>query len=101
MLFRDLKTIATLGSASVGMTKLAATGKTNEEIKTSLQPIAIDLHMLGNPWASYNIYLSTVMIPGVLMIFVFLITPYSLGTELKFKRSRRSEERRVGKECRS
>ncbi|HEY9542109.1 ABC transporter permease [Prevotella sp.] len=88
MLFRDLKTIATLGSASVGMTKLAATGKTNEEIKTSLQPIAIDLHMLGNPWASYNIYLSTVMIPGVLMIFVFLITPYSLGTELKFKRSR-------------
>lgn len=88
MLFRDLKTISTLGSASVGMKKLSAVGKTSEEIKTFLQPIAIDLHMIGNPWASYNIYLSTIMVPGVLMIFVFLITPYSLGTELKFKRSR-------------
>lgn len=88
MLFRDLKTISTLGSASVGMKKLSAVGKTSEEIKTFLQPIAIDLHMIGNPWSSYNIYLSTIMVPGVLMIFVFLITPYSLGTELKFKRSR-------------
>ena len=88
MLFRDLKTISTLGSASVGMKKLSAVGKTTKEIKTYLQPINIDLHMIGNPWASYNIYLSAIMIPGVLMIFVFLITPYSLGTELKFKRSR-------------
>ena len=28
------------------------------------------------------------MVPGVLMIFVFLLTPYSIGTELKFHRSR-------------
>jgi ABC-2 type transport system permease protein len=28
------------------------------------------------------------MIPGVLMLFIFLLTPYSIGTELKFKRSR-------------
>ncbi len=88
MLFRDLKTISTLGSASVSMKKLSAVGKTTDEIKTYLQPIDIDLHMIGNPWASYNIYLSTIMIPGVLLLFVFLITPYSLGTELKFKRSR-------------
>lgn len=28
------------------------------------------------------------MVPGVLMIFVFLLTPYSIGTELKFHRSK-------------
>lgn len=88
MLFRDLKTLATLGSASVGATKLAARGKTGREIRTFLQPITIDLHMVGNPWGNYNIYLSTAMVPGVLMIFVFLLTPYSIGTELKFHRSR-------------
>ncbi len=88
MLFRDLKTISSLGSASVGKTKLSALGKTDDEIRTFLQPIAIDLHMIGNPWSNYNVYLSTVMVPGILMLFIFLITPYSIGTELKFKRSK-------------
>lgn len=88
MLYRDLKTISSLGSAAVGMTKLSAIGKTGTEIRTFLQPIAVDLHMIGNPWANYNIYLCTTMVPGVLMVFIFLITPYSIGTELKFRRSR-------------
>lgn len=88
LLFRDLKTVASLGSAAVGSAKLSALGKTGDEIRTFLQPIAIDLHMVGNPWSNYNVYLSTAMVPGVLMIFVFLLTPYSIGTELKFHRSR-------------
>lgn len=88
LLFRDLKTVASLGSASVGSAKLSAIGKTSREIRTFLQPIAIDLHMVGNPWSNYNVYLSTAMVPGVLMIFIFLLTPYSIGTELKFHRSR-------------
>lgn len=88
MLYRDLKTISTLGSAAVGMTKLSAIGKTSKEIRTFLQPIAVDLHMIGNPWANYNVYLSTTMVPGVIMVFIFLLTPYSIGTELKFRRSR-------------
>ena len=44
--------------------------------------------MIGNPWASYNLYLSTMLIPGILMLFMFLITTYSLGTELKFNTSK-------------
>lgn len=87
-LFRDLKTVSTLGSASVGAAKLSAIGKTEEEIAAFLQPITIDLHMINNPWANYNVYLSTIMIPGVIMLFIFLITAYSIGTELKFQRSR-------------
>lgn len=88
LLYRDLKTIASLGSAGIGSTKLSALGKTEGEIRTFLQPIIVDLHMIGNPWANYNVYLSTSMLPGVLMIFIFLLTPYSIGTELKFHRSR-------------
>lgn len=87
LLMRDLKTISTLGSAAVGMQKLSALGKTSKEIMTFLQPIAVDLHMIGNPYANYNYYLSSVMVPGLLMVFIFLITPYSIGTELKFGRA--------------
>lgn len=88
LLYRDLKTVASLGSAAVGSAKLSALGKTSKEIRTFLQPITIDLHQIGNPWSNYNVYLSTAMVPGVLMIFVFLLTPYSIGTELKFHRSK-------------
>ena len=62
LLFRDLKTISTLGGAAAGMAKLSALGKTNDEIMTFLQPIAVDLHMIGNPYANYNYYLSSVMV---------------------------------------
>ena len=88
LLFRDLKTISTLGGAAAGMAKLSALGKTNDEIMTFLQPIAVDLHMIGNPYANYNYYLSTVMVPGLIMLFIFLLTPYSIGTELKFNRAK-------------
>lgn len=88
LIFRDLKTATTLEAASVGITKLAAVGKSNEEIKDSLQPIVIDLHMIGNPYSNYNYYLSTTLVPGVLLLLVFLITPYSIGTETKFGKSR-------------
>lgn len=88
LLYRDLTTITTLGSASVGMATLQAKGVPPAQIQSFLQPIVIDLHQISNPWTNYNIYLSTVLVPGVIMLFIFLITAYSLGTELKFKRSR-------------
>ena len=87
LLFRDLKTISTLGSAAVGQASMTAKGYTSEQIRSFLQPIAIDLHPLNNPMVNYSVYLSSLLIPGVLLLFIFLITAYSIGTELKFKRS--------------
>ena len=88
LLFKDLKTVALLGSAGVGQATMRAKGFTDDQIKTFLQPIALDLHMINNPWANYNMYLSTMLIPGILMLFMFLITTYTLGTELKLKKSK-------------
>ena len=84
LLMRDLKTISTLGSAAVGQATMRAKGYTPEQIQAFLQPIRIDLHQVSNPWTNYNAYLSTVLVPGVMMLFIFLITAYSLGMELKF-----------------
>jgi len=84
MVFKDLKTTATLGSAAVGQGTMRARGFTDEQIQTLLQPIRIDLHQVANPWTDYNVYLTTMIVPGILMLFMFLITAYSIGTELKF-----------------
>ena len=88
LLMKDLKTIANLGSAAVGQATMRAKGYTQEQIMAFLQPIRIDLHQIANPWTNYNAYLSTVLVPGVMMLFMFLISAYSLGMELKFDRGK-------------
>lgn len=87
LIFKDMKTMATLGSAAVGQATLQAKGYRPELIMPALQPIAVDLHMIGNPWVNYNIYLSTMLVPGCFLLFIFLLTPFSFGTELKFNTS--------------
>ena len=86
LLMKDLKVISNLGSAAVGQATMRAKGYTPEQISTFLQPIRLDLHQVANPWTNYNLYLSTVFVPGVMMLFMFLISAYSLGMELKFQR---------------
>jgi len=88
MVMKDLKTITTLGSAAVGQATMRAKGFTPQQIQTFLQPIRIDLHQVANPWSNYNMYLSTVFVPGVMMLFMFLLSAYSLGMELKFDRGK-------------
>lgn len=63
---------------------LYARGATEQQAMAYLQPIVIDMHAVGNPWLNYNVYLSNVIIPGMLGLFIFMITVYGLGTELKF-----------------
>ena len=84
MLMKDMKTISILGSAAVGRATMRAKGFTDKQIETLLQPIFIDLHQIANPWTNYSVYITTFMVPGILMIFIFLISAYSIGTELKF-----------------
>lgn len=88
LLMRDLKTISTLGSAGVGQATMRAKGYTQEQTTAFLQPIRINLHQVGNPWTNYNSYLSTTIVPGVMMLFMFMISAYSLGMELKFGRGK-------------
>ena len=84
MMMKDMKTVSTLGSAGLGQATMRAKGLTDQQIQTLLQPIRVDLHQIANPWSSYNVYLTTVMVPGIIMLFIFLISAYSIGTELKF-----------------
>jgi ABC-2 type transport system permease protein len=89
LLMKDLKTISTLGSAAVGQATMRAKGYTDRQIQAFLQPVKVDLHQIANPWTSYNAYLSTMIVPGMIMLFIFLISAYSLGAELKFGSSKR------------
>ncbi|MBQ1797798.1 MAG: ABC transporter permease, partial [Muribaculaceae bacterium] len=84
MASKDLKTIGMMGSAAVGQATLSAKGATPEQIKAALQPVTIDAHMIANPEGSYNYSLTTVFVPGILMLFMALLSAYAVGMEMKF-----------------
>lgn len=88
LLFRDMKTMSVLAGASVGLQTGLAKGYTNDQIMAQLQPITIDTHVLGNPWLNYSVYLNNTVIPGVLQLLIFLVTVFSIGTEIKYSTSR-------------
>lgn len=84
LLYRDMRTMSELASGAASRTVLYAKGATERQAMAYLQPVVIDMHAVGNPWLNYNVYLSNVIIPGMLGLFIFMITVYGLGTELKF-----------------
>ena len=88
LLLSDLKTIATLGYAGVAKAKMQAMGVPESQIMPLLQPIKVELHRVGNPGTDYNAYLSPMLVPGVMLLFIFIFTAYSIGLELKFGRSK-------------
>ena len=88
LLLSDLKTISTLGYAGVAKAKLQAMGVSDHQIMPLLQPIKVELHRVGNPSTDYNAYLSPMLVPGVMLLFIFIFTAYSIGVELKFGRSK-------------
>lgn len=84
MAMKDMKTIATLGSMAVGAATLTAKGATAAQVKAALQPVSVDAHMIANPQGSYNYALTTVFVPGILMLFMALLGAYAVGMEMKF-----------------
>lgn len=84
LLYRDMRMMSELASGAATRTALYAKGATEQQAMAYLQPIVIDMHAVANPWLNYNVYLSNIIIPGMLGIFIFMATVYSLGTELKF-----------------
>lgn len=83
LLYRDMRTMSELASGAASRTVLYAKGATERQAMAFLQPIVIDSHAINNPWLNYNVYLSNVILPGLLMLFIFIVTVFSIGTEVK------------------
>lgn len=83
LLYRDMRTMSELASGAASRTVLYAKGATERQAMAFLQPIVIDSNAINNPWLNYNVYLSNVILPGLLMLFIFMVTVFSIGTEVK------------------
>lgn len=88
LLFKDMKMMGELASGAAARKVLYAKGATEKQAMAYLQPIVIDTHPLNNPWLNYSVYLCNTLVPGVLMLLIFMVTVYSIGVEIKDRTAR-------------
>lgn len=88
LLFKDMKMMSELAGGAVARATLYAKGATADQAMAALQPIVIDTHPLNNPWLNYSVYLCNTLVPGILMLLIFMTTVYSIGVEIKDKTAR-------------
>ncbi|MGN0087353.1 MAG: ABC transporter permease [Alloprevotella sp.] len=93
LIYKDMRTMAELSSGAAARSVLYARGATERLAMAYLQPIVIDVNPIGNPWLNYSVYLSNTLVPGVLCLFVLLLTGYTLGADFKAGRARTALER--------
>ncbi len=84
----DLTLILNTLSAGINIQKREAMGQQEDYIMSQVQPIQLSTHQLFNPTASYPAYITTIILPIMLQLFILLMTVYSIGIEIKERTSR-------------
>ncbi|MEN6618745.1 MAG: ABC transporter permease [Rikenellaceae bacterium] len=88
LLLKDISTMSALTSGSIQRQVLRAKGLDESKIMGIIQPISLDTHLIGNPWANYGSYFLNVFFPGILELMVLMTTVFVIGVELKERTSR-------------
>lgn len=87
LLLKDLSYMSVATSAAMQRKVLRAKGLEENRIMGVIQPIVLDSHLIGNPWANYGTYLLNVILPGVLQLMVLMMTIFAVGVEYKERTS--------------
>lgn len=88
LLSKDIQTAVTTFTSGIQLQVLMKQGLTQRQAMAQLMPVRFDRHVLFNPHINYGYYLSPSFMPMMLMIFVVMVTVFSIGTELKHATSR-------------
>ena len=85
--YKQLLTMANLTSGAFQREVLRKKGMTDDVIMHRIQPLAIEGHMVANPWGNYSVYLVSTILPGILGLVCIMLTIFAIGFELKMRTS--------------
>ena len=85
--YKQMLTMANLASGAAHREILRLKGMPDRQIMNLIQPIVLEGHLLGNPYANYPVYLLTTILPGILGVVIMMLTIFSIGFELKMSTS--------------
>ncbi len=96
MSYKNLMTMFNLSIGAVQRETMRAMGMSEDAIMATIQPILVDVHQIGNPTTDYKVYLSNILLPGLLELLVMVTVAYAIGTEIKYGTSVRLLEMSSG-----
>ncbi len=83
LLFKDMKTAGALAGLALTRSNLWGHGVRDENVMGLLQPIVIETHPMKNAFLDYSVYLSNMLVPGIIILLIMLTTTYTIGLEWK------------------
>lgn len=87
--YKGYKTVAVQVAAGLVSQKAVSMGVTPRTVNALVQPMAIDINPIHNPWTDYSLYLSPSFVAAILELMIVLVTIFSITTEIKNNTSRR------------
>ena len=81
--FKGFKTVAVATSGGVVKETLVSLGIDPEKVAELVQPVAVDIFALGNPWMNYAIYLCPSFTMCTFVLMIMLMTAFSITFEIK------------------
>lgn len=77
-----LTTLKTI-SGGIQLKKLMLAGNSREQAMARVMPVAMQKHVLFNPYSNYGYFLNSAMLYFTLFLFAFMSSVYTFGNELK------------------
>lgn len=84
LLFKSFKTTALYTKAGTAVRVLNTVGAPQDMAAPLLQPVSISTRGLANPGLNYGIYLANSFAPALLQLMIFLVTCFSITSEIKY-----------------
>lgn len=81
--YKDMRMMSELMAGAAGRSVLRAKGATDGQMTPYLQPIVVDSHPIHNPSLNYSVYLSNIIVPGLLGLMILFVTVFGIGSEIK------------------
>ncbi len=85
--YKQMLTMVNLVSGAFQREVLRKKGLPDDVIMNRIQPLAIEGHMVANPWGNYSVYLVSTILPGILGLICLMLTIFAIGFELKMRTS--------------
>ena len=85
--YKQMLTMVNLTSGAFQREVLRKKGLPDDVIMHRIQPLAIEGHMVANPWGNYSVYLVSTILPGILGLICMMLTIFAIGFELKSRTS--------------
>lgn len=82
-IFKDVTSTVRDLSGEILKDSLLRKGLSTSQADAMTEPIAVNTHVLFNPYTNYMYYLLTGILPTMLQFFILLTTIYTVGIELK------------------